>query len=125
MALITFARVAAPAGSWSPTHNPNYGDGYVRSIRRHQPKSLSDGGDLYSYKKGSSEIFSLRWAALPASDMTNLLSFLGTMCGARYTFTYTDPDSGTQTVRLANADGLAHREVGGGRHEVRIELEVC
>ena len=125
MALITFARVAAPAGSWSPTHNPNYGSGYVRTIRRHQPISLSDGGDVYAYHKGDSERVTLLWPQMPVAEMATLLSFFGTMCGGRYTFTYTDPDGGTHTARLMNPDSLNHRDVGGGRYEVSLELEMA
>lgn len=124
MGLITFARVAAPSGSWSPTHNPNYGDGFVRAIRFHQSKNISDGGDVYCYHKGESELVTLRWAALPSADLANLLSFLGTMCGARYTFTYTDPDAAAHTARLFNSDGLVYHEIGGGRHEVQLAMAV-
>ena len=124
MALITFIRIISPAASWIPTHNPNYGDGYVRTIRRHQPLDLSDGGEVYSYGKGASEGLVMCWPQMPGADLTALLAFFAAISGARRTFTFKDLDGVVYTSRLANSDALEHRDVGGGRHEVIIELEL-
>ena len=123
MALITFV-CAAPSASWTPTHNPNYGEGDVPMIQRHQPVNLSDGGDVYSYNKGQSTPVSLKWAKMPTVDLITLLAFFATIGGAAHEFAYTDPDAVEYTARLANAEGLIYRYVESSRHEVALELEV-
>ena len=120
MALITFV-CASPTASWSPTHNPNYGGGNSRAIRKHQPVDMSDGGDPYSYSHGASEGISLRWAKLPTADLTTLLAFFSTIAGSAKAFVYTDPSSVTHTVRLSG--DVNHNHVESERHEVSLELE--
>lgn len=122
MSLITF-ECASPAATWSPTHNPNYGSDDP-AIRRHQPVDLSDGGDVYSYNHGQSTPITLHWAKMPSADLATLLAFFTAIAGAANTFTYTDWDADTHTVRLAS-DGLNHRYSDATRHDVTIDLEVA
>jgi hypothetical protein len=122
MALITFARVAAPAASFSPTVNPDY-SGYIYVTRWHQPKDLSDTGAPYIYNKGNSEARPLKWPALSTADLALLIIFYDALAGGGYTFTFTEHDGTVQTARI-KIKSLKYKYAGGGKNEVEIELEI-
>jgi hypothetical protein len=121
MSLITFS-CTDPSASWSPTHNPDYGDGNSRLVRRHQPRGRC-GSDIYSYNKGASEVQYLKWNKLPSTDLATLLTFFETISGAVHMFTYTDHEGNAHTARLITSS-LKHRHVDPTRHEVGLDLEV-
>ena len=120
MALITFV-CANPVASWSPTHNPNYGGGNSRVIRKHQPVDMSDGGDVYSYGHGASEKIHLGWAKMTTNDLNAVLSFFSVIFGSANAFTYTDPNGVTHASRLIG--DINYKHVESERHEVSLELE--
>jgi hypothetical protein len=122
MSLITFVRVAAPAASFEPTHNPDY-TGYINSKRRHQPRNLADTGAVYSYKKGTTGRRMLRWSALPTADLLALILFCDELVGAGYTFTFTEHDGTEQTAKVVSKN-VPHKYVGGGKHTVELEVEI-
>jgi hypothetical protein len=125
MALITFARVAAPAGSFSPTKNPDY-SGYQQGRQWYQPKNLSDGGDPYVYSKGEKGKRYIRWTYLPDADLVSLLAFVASMSGGRYKFTFTDVDGTVFTAsRILNSESLTYRSTVNGYNEVTLEIEVA
>ncbi|HSW62164.1 MAG TPA: hypothetical protein VLH56_02415 [Dissulfurispiraceae bacterium] len=125
MGLITFARVAAPSGNFSPTVNPDYA-GYQQGRQWYQPKDLSDGGDPYVYSKGKKGKRYLKWGTLPDADLTSLLTFVAAMAGGRYMFTFTDVDAAVYaSARIINSGNMSHREVSAGLHEVYLEVEVA
>jgi len=126
MALITFARVAAPSGSWSPSINPAFPSGYHRVKRRYQPKAISDGGDVYVYSHGSMNTRELVWNAMPDTDLANLITFVTAMAGGVYKFTFTDTDSASYTAsRILSADNLVYRKVATNMNEVYLMIEVA
>lgn len=126
MALITFARVAAPSGSWSPSINPAFPSGYHRVKRRYQPKAISDGGDVYVYSHGSMNTRELVWNAMPDTDLANLITFVTAMAGGVYKFTFTDTDSASYTAsRILSADNLVYRKVATNMNEVYLIIEVA
>jgi hypothetical protein len=124
MSLITFARVAAPAGSFSPTVNPDFG-GYMQGRQWYQPKNLSDGGDPYIYSKGEKGKRYLKWTCLPDADLTLLLAFEAAMSGGRYKFTFTDVDTTAYTASRILNNTMSYRESVSGYHEVNLEIEVA
>ena len=121
--LVTFDRVLTPAGSFWPTHNPNYGDGYVRTIRRHQTKSFC-GTNLYSYNKGASGEHFMRWDRMPSDDLEDVVAFFDALHGAANKFVFTDRDGGVHTARLINDDSLTWREVEPGFYEIQVDLDL-
>jgi len=120
--LVTFDRVLTPAGSFWPTHNPNYGDGYVRTTRRHQPKGFC-GADVYSYNKGKSGDFFLGWNRMPAADLAALETYFNDIRGHVNKFVFTDRDGGVHTAKLIK-DSLTWREVEPGFYDVRVDLDL-
>jgi hypothetical protein len=125
MALVTFSRVSAPVASFSPTTNPVYG-GYVRRKQWLAGADLSDGGDPYSYAHGELAARVLRWTKMKAADLTNLLAFVSAISGGRYAFTFTDTDGTSFTnSRIMNDGAIEWRDVGAGRYEVTLEIEVA
>ena len=104
MANISFVRVSAPAGSWTPNQNPDaLGHGGKENYL--QPQAYSDGGDLYVYDKGINPLLTLKmnWSVMDRStDFTNLKTFYEAMKGKRYTFTYTDIFGATHTARFVS-----------------------
>jgi len=126
MALITFARVAAPSGSWSPSKNPGFPEGYHRVAKRFQPKAISDGGDVYVYSHGSMNTRELVWNAMPDTDLANLITFVTAMAGGIYKFTFTDTDAASYTAsRILSADNLVYRKVATNMNEVYLMIEVA
>lgn len=126
MALITFARVAAPAGSWSPSINPAFPSGYHRVKRRYQPKAISDGGDVYVYSHGTLATRELFWDSLSDTDLANLITFVTAMAGGVYKFTFTDTDSASYTAsRILSADNLTYRKLAANKNEATLIIEVA
>lgn len=126
MALITFARVAAPSGSWSPAKNPGFPEGYHRVTKRYQPKAISDGGDVYVYSHGSQATRELVWTSLSDTDLADLLTFVAAMAGGVYKFTFTDTDATAYTAsRILSADNLVYRKVATNMNEVYLMIEVA
>lgn len=126
MGLITFARVAAPSGSWSPAKNPGFPEGYHRVTKRYQPKAISDGGDVYVYSHGSMNTRELVWNAMPDTDLANLITFVTAMAGGIYKFTFTDTDAASYTAsRILSADNLVYRKVATNMNEVYLMIEVA
>lgn len=126
MALITFARVAAPSGSWSPSKNPAFPDGYYQIKQWHQNKAISDGGDVYVYTHGSKKLRYMVWHSLPDTDLANLITFVTAMAGGRYLFTFTDVDSTSYTSsRIQNADSLTYYKRVTNQNEVTLIIEVA
>lgn len=126
MALITFARVAAPSGSWSPSKNPAFPDGYYQIKKWYQPRAVSDGGDVYVYSHGSRRERHLVWHTLSDTDLANLITFVTAMAGGRYKFTFTDQDSTAYTAsRILNADALTYRKLATNQNEVTLIIEVA
>lgn len=125
MSLVTFSRVSAPVASFSPTRNPFYG-GYVRRKQWLAGVDLSDGGDPYSYAHGELEARVLRWSKMPLADLTNLLAFVATLSGGRYNFTFTDTNGTSYTnSRIMNDSSVEWVDVGAGRYDVTLEIEVA
>jgi len=126
MALITFARVAAPSGSWSPSKNPGFPEGYHRVTKRYQPKAISDGGDIYVYSHGSLATRELAWSALSDADLATLITFVTAMVGGVYKFTFTDTDATAFTAsRILSADNLTYRKLATNVNEVYLTIEVA
>lgn len=124
MAYIKFERTSAPTGSVQFTVNPNEAD-YNRKIKYMQPKDYADGGDLYCYDKGitAKNYRSLKWAAMPAADLTSFLAFLAVVVGSKYNFTFTDHDGVTYTARIINADEMPSAPTAGGNESLpAVEL---
>lgn len=66
------------------------------------PTDLSEGGQMYAYNKGIAEkFFNLVYKKLSATDYSNFNVWLNTtVIGPASTFTMTDENSVTHTVRL-------------------------
>jgi len=125
MSLIAFDRAAAPAGSFSPTVNPDY-SGYQQGRQWYQPKNLSDSGDPYVYSKGEKGKRYIKWSYLPDADLVDLLAFVASMSGGRYKFTLTDVDGTLYTAsRILNSGALTYRSMVNGYNEVELEIEVA
>jgi len=124
MAKIKFERLSAPTGSVEFTRNPSQREGhYQRTVKYLQPKEYSDGGVLYSYNKGIVQNTKrLVFNNNPASDFTNLLTFLGVVIGITYNFTFTDYDGATYTARIINSDDLQSSPIATERESFTIEL---
>lgn len=75
---------------------PLYDPGQINVVT-----DLSDGGQMYAYDKGIQEkLFNLAFEGLSQADFDNYDDFLlNTIVGPLSTFTYTDEDSVTHTVR--------------------------
>ena len=91
------------------------------------PVNYSEGGQLYAYDKGIKEQFyNLTFERLSQADYDNFSDWLLTIAvGPLNTFTYTNEDSVTHTVRLLNAKnplrGVAF-ELFSGTIQLREEL---
>lgn len=83
----------------------------------------SEGGQLYAYDKGIQEqFFNLSFDRIPATDFANVENWLlNVAVGPLNTFTYTDEDSVTHTVRLMDTKNPLHR-VGEGMYSGTIQL---
>ncbi|MCE5212998.1 MAG: hypothetical protein LLG40_15760 [Deltaproteobacteria bacterium] len=68
------------------------------------PVDYSEGGQLYAYNKGIAEqFFNLTFKKLSATDYSNFDTWLKTtVVGPASTFTFTDENGTTHTVRLLN-----------------------
>lgn len=66
------------------------------------PTDTTDGGQLYAYDKGIEEkLFNLVFEKLPQTDYDNFEDWLLNIAvGPKNTFTFTDEDGNTHTVRL-------------------------
>jgi len=66
------------------------------------PSDLSEGGQMYAYNKGISEkLFNLSYKKLSAMDYSNFETWLlTTVIGPASTFTMTDENNVSHTVRL-------------------------
>jgi len=66
------------------------------------PTDMSEGGQLYAYNKGIAEkLFNLTFKKLSATDYSNFETWLTTtVVGPASTFTMTDENGATHTVRL-------------------------
>lgn len=75
-------------------------------LRFIQPEEVSDGGVRYVYDKGPIEDeFDVPFERLPKADYDDLRSFFRTTIpGKLDTFTYTDQESQTHTVRLVDEE---------------------
>lgn len=116
--------LSGSAATWTPARNPRYGGGYARSKERFQPKGMSDGGDVYSYHHGSRDGRTLEWSALPATDMTNLLTFMDSVNGGANTFQLTDYDASTHQARVTNFEQFSYIKQDASLYDVTIEIEV-
>lgn len=122
--LITFSRSSAPITSWNPSVNPNEGGGYAQAKEWFQPKDYSDGGDLYSYSRGSAKSRILEWDALPAEDMDALLRFISIVKGV-YTFTFTDYEATSySSSRVLNLSSFRFLYRTLWHYSVMLEIEV-
>jgi hypothetical protein len=123
MALISFT-CAAPVASWSPTVNPKRG-GYFQGEERYSPTGIV-GAYFYSYNHGLVDSRILEWGALPAADMSTLLTFLALMHGGRHTFSFTDYDLTVFTAcRVLNFSNLPYKYLTQTLYTVTLELEVA
>lgn len=125
MAKIKFERTSAPTGSVEFSRNPSRGD-HSRVTKYKQPLDYSDGGDPYIYDKGiaAEGLRELHWRNIAALDLTNFMTFLGIVVGAKYNFTFTDSDGTTATARIINADDIVSAPVAPGRESLTVKLRI-
>lgn len=125
MAKIKFERTSAPTGSVEFSRNPSRGD-FSRTTKYKQPQDSSDGGDIYIYNKGiTAEAHrELRWRNISSLDLSNFMTFLGVVVGAKYNFTFTDFDGTTATARIINSDEIASAPVAPGRESLTVKLRI-
>lgn len=121
MSLVTFS-CASPAASWSPTRNPDYDPGYIRTKRYHQPIAYADDGTPYSYRHGESGERTLHWAKLPAADLTAGRAFFEAI-GPGKAHTFTDKDGTAYTAKQVE-NSLEWSEVAPGYYDVGVGLEI-
>ncbi len=119
MPLLTLT-CAAPVASFTPSVNPDYGDGYGRVEQYHQPARFC-GGLVYSYSRGKKTKWILGWPLLPTADLTELTDFFEAI-GQGTSFTLTDVDGVTHTVKQITRT-LTWEEAQVGFYEVSFELE--
>lgn len=125
MAKIKFERTSAPTGSVEFSRNPAPRD-YSRKTGYLQPKARSGGGDWYVYDKGLNpeRYKTLHWANIPSADLSNFMTFLATMVGAKYNFTFTDYNGATYTARIWNAKDIQSQPVFTDRESLTVELMI-
>jgi len=101
----------------------------ARSHPVNDPKAVnvvvgySEGRQLYAYDKGIEEqFFNLTFNNATADDFDNVEEWLTDIAvGPKNTFTYTDEDSGTHTVRMMDTENPL-RKVGPNQHAGTIRL---
>lgn len=123
MSLISFSGTAA-GSTWTPSINPSYGGGYAVGKLVQQPKDFSDGGDIYSYGHGEVDSRTFSWPMLPATDVSNLITFMDAVRGGACTFEFTDYDAATYSARLKNYDSFEYRYQDISYFEVTVEIEI-
>ena len=84
---------------------------------------MSEGGQMYAYDKGVTErFFNLVFERIPQADYANFADWLENHAvGPLNTFTYTDEDGATHTVRLLDTRNPL-REVASGLFSGTIRL---
>lgn len=125
MAKIKFERVSAPTGSITFTYNPTYGE-YSRTLRFNQVRTTAAGRVSYVYdKENPHNLIKLRFTNIPTSDITSFITFIRDVSdGSNYTFTFTDFDGSTETVRLWNAENILMNPLGDDREALTVLLRV-
>ena len=107
--------------SWAPDRGPALGLSDPTQIN--QPEARTDGTTRYLYDKGTDNEFDLPFERLTRTDYDALKTFLAhaTVNWKMTTFTYTDQDSTTHTVRLVN-DRLQFAQVAFDQYSGSIQL---
>jgi len=100
---------------------------HKRPIRQHQNVGVSGGNQVKVANKGSAtQEIEIVLNRISLTSYNNLLTFLqdSAVNYALNTFTYTDQDANTYTVRLWNHKGLDFPLVKGGFYNIRMLLIV-
>jgi len=74
--------------------------------------------------RGNDDLLDLRWPSVSAIDRDKILSFWLAVRGMAKTFSYTDLDGNTMTVRFAKPARPYVREKAYGTYEVSIQLRI-
>jgi hypothetical protein len=121
MAFARFERTSAPAGYVQFSRNPS--NASKDPIEYLAPQDWSNGGTLYSCNKGLvRRTFELTWSGMSDADYQSLVTFFETVAVvSRYSFTFTDWNGSTFTVKFLTRK-LDFPFVGNGRRSGQLTL---
>jgi hypothetical protein len=123
---IKFERIASPVGFVTFSREPDI-SGYKRKTQFFQPKSFSNGGDLYVYNKGleTKKFRTLFFSDISVDDLANFMYFFESIAfGSLNSFLFTDRDGTTLPAIIWNSDDIESTPQLANRESLTVELMI-